>query len=258
MLDTACALVRRAMTLSMPPTAVPSASAVASMPECGDAGAPAIASGRGGGVWRWGLLLPICFRAGLDGEPEDPETCWQRLRGCVDSIERTTSREERAQLRVHVGIDQHDVLFDSSEARERLQQIFEAASLTFSLHSLSPKFRSKLCHIWAHLFDLAVGSGADVCVLLGDDVRLLTSGWKPEIEQTFATIAVQTGIPLGGACVAFRDEAFPVFPTFPVIHKLHLEIFGKLFPEEFVNQHGDPYLFELYARCVSASSSWAH
>jgi hypothetical protein len=60
-------------------------------------------------------------------------------------------------------------------------------------------------------------------------------------------------LPFGFACIAIRDETFPGFPTFPVMHRLHLTIFdGKLFPEELVNQHGDPFLFEIYRRWGAA------
>ena len=78
--------------------------------------------------------------------------------------------------------------------------------------------------------------------------RFLTMGWKSEIEQQFEDIARKRDLPLGCACVCFRDVSFRVFPTFPVIHRSHMEVFGSLFPMEFVNQHGDPFLFEVYRR----------
>jgi hypothetical protein len=49
--------------------------------------------------------------------------------------------------------------------------------------------------------------------------------------------------------VAFRDATFPVFPTFPVVHRSHLR---GLLPPPFVNQHGDPFLFQLYRRLGAA------
>lgn len=39
---------------------------------------------------------------------------------------------------------------------------------------------------------------------------------------------------------------------FPVMHRLHLEIFDTLFPPEFKNQHGDPYLWNVYRRWGAA------
>jgi hypothetical protein len=55
-------------------------------------------------------------------------------------------------------------------------------------------------------------------------------------------------LPFGFACIAIRDDTYPGFPTFPVMHKLHFSIFGQLFPDELRNQHGDPFLFEIYRR----------
>jgi len=55
-----------------------------------------------------------------------------------------------------------------------------------------------------------------------------------------------------------KDEAEPGFPSFPVLRTAHLVRFdGRLLPDAFVNQDGDPFLFELY-RCMpgaAASSS---
>lgn len=56
-----------------------------------------------------------------------------------------------------------------------------------------------------------------------------------------------TGLPHGFACVAFADDAFPSFPTFPVIHRTHAAVFaGRIFPESFKNQDADPFLFQIY------------
>lgn len=90
-----------------------------------------------------------------------------------------------------------------------------------------------------------MAAGADVFVLLGDDVHVLDDAWQEDVEGCFASIAKETGLPFGVGCVAMRDVTFPAFPTFPVVHASHLEIFGgRLFPDELSNQHGDPYLFE--------------
>lgn len=89
---------------------------------------------------------------------------------------------------------------------------------------------------------------ADLVVLLGDDVRLLSRGWADQIEAQFREVAARTGLPFGVGCVCFRDRSFEVFPTFPVIHRSHFDVFGRLLPPDFVNQHGDPFLFELYRR----------
>ncbi|KAI8466967.1 MAG: hypothetical protein J3K34DRAFT_524121 [Monoraphidium minutum] len=201
-------------------------------------------SGSGGGEGaRWGLLLPICYR----GEASQGAV-WSRLAGFVDSLAATTVPEERALLRMHVGVDQFDVVFDDDGALAEISRMFAALGVPVTFTLLRSHFRHKICWIWGELARAAVDEGAELFVLLGDDVRLLTQGWKAEIEAEFAALAAARRLPPGAACVAFRDASYPVFPTFPVMHRRHLDVFGDLFPRQLINQHGDPFLFELYRR----------
>ncbi|KAL1743629.1 glycosyltransferase family 2 protein [Schizophyllum fasciatum] len=65
---------------------------------------------------------------------------------------------------------------------------------------------------------------------------------EPEISAARQT-------PRGFGCVAFTDESFPGMPTFPVVHRRHLDMFsGEIIPDVFVNQDGDPYLYTLYRK----------
>ena len=108
----------------------------------------------------------------------------------------------------------------------------------------------KVCRIWSRL-----GSNAknDFIVLLGDDIILLDEGWQEEVEECFRKLCLSSSLPHGLACVAINDISFPGFPTFPVIHREHLNCFERLLPQPFVNQGGDPYLFELYSRWNAAA-----
>jgi glycosyltransferase involved in cell wall biosynthesis len=100
---------------------------------------------------------------------------------------------------------------------------------------------------------LAQKARNDFVVLLGDDVRLLDRGWQERIVRRFHDIAEKEGLPFGAACVAMKDLSFPGFPTFPVLHRWHLQHFGSLLPKQFANQGGDPYLYELYSRINAAA-----
>lgn len=73
-------------------------------------------------VYQWGLLLPICYRptadpaadlqgsnqmdGGVHFEGDARSAVWGRLQRFVTSLRCTTSQEDRALLRVHIGIDQ--------------------------------------------------------------------------------------------------------------------------------------------------------
>jgi hypothetical protein len=194
----------------------------------------------------WGLLLPVCCRA-----PQGGEACFEELELLADSILRTLpERGDRELIRVYVAVDQFDVYYDCEATRERVAALFTArvGASKVVWHVLRSHYRGKLCRIWDDLARSAVEDGCCFMLLVGDDVRFLSPGWKREVEAQFEQVATRTGLPFGTACVAFRDDTFPVFPTFPVVHSSHLRLFGGLLPPAFVNQHGDPFLFELYRK----------
>lgn len=200
---------------------------------------------RGKESHQWGLLLPVCCRTS-----SEQESSYRLLADFVDSLDHTVGGiEERSQLHIIIGIDQYDLLYDRDDTRQRIEQLFRSISIDkVSFVILRSHYRGKLCKIWDHLAGVAIEKGCELFVLLGDDIRFQSSNWKMEIEAQFKCISECRGLPFGIGCVAFRDTAFKVFPTFPVIHRVHMEVFGSLFPIEFVNQHGDPYLFEIYRR----------
>lgn len=188
----------------------------------------------------WVLLLPI---RGVDGQEDNDFT----MLGCFkDSLVSTTTADERKAIFVFVGIDQGDPLYNEGKVRG----FFGGCGLAgVDVTMLHPGFFGNVCSIWNHLAVNAVQRfNVDYLVLLGDDVMLETAGWKGEIEAIMRDLSVGAGLPEGMACCAFRDLTMPAFPSFPVIHRHHLEIFGAVLPPEFVNQGGDPFLFELYRR----------
>uniref|UniRef100_D8Q052 Glycosyltransferase family 2 protein n=1 Tax=Schizophyllum commune (strain H4-8 / FGSC 9210) TaxID=578458 RepID=D8Q052_SCHCM len=69
------------------------------------------------------------------------------------------------------------------------------------------------------------------------------------VHRAFADLSATRQVPLGFGCVAFMDETFAGMPTFPVVHRKHLDMFGgEVIPDIFVNQDGDPYLYTIYRR----------
>ena len=204
-----------------------------------------VIGGGGQETKQWGFLLPITSRGTGD--------VWKRLETNLRQLVRSMSPCYRLCTKVFVGIDINDPVFDNDEARERIRALLgELSGVQFAL-PLVPAFQGKICWILAELAAQAVAQGAELFVLLGDDVFLHTHDWQHEVEQQFTEILQERGLPYGCACVAIQDRSFTSFPTFPVIHSTHLEVFdGNLFPPEFMNQHGDPFLFELYRRWGAA------
>lgn len=197
----------------------------------------------------WALLLPITsWQATAD-------CCWKRLEKFAASLLSTTANADRQCLHIFVGIDLDDPIYDNDMAKKRLQSLFTEVGLVNTklhfqtLHGCS----GMICKIWNELAASAYSYGIDFYVLLGDDIELDTLGWKSVVEETFHRLAEEMSLPFGCACVCFRDKSFVGFPTFPVMHKFHLNVFqGQILPSTFVNQDGDPYLFALYRRWGTA------
>jgi hypothetical protein len=201
----------------------------------------------------WSLLLPMTSRG------QEEEVFWIRLENTVKKLGLSVHVHDmvnhKCKTELRIAVDVRDPVLDNEPARQRISAMVaehaHRVDLVFE-EPLPPAFEGKLCWIWGRMARNAVDSGADYILLIGDDVELLTPGWQTEVEVEFSNIATRTGLSLGAACVALRDASFPAFPTFPVINRFHLEVFGELFPDEFRNQHGDPFLFELYRRFGAA------
>lgn len=177
---------------------------------------------------------------------KDDEDCWDLLSGFCESLRSTIPASQLGYFECIVGIDVGDQVYQP--AKERILALIPCKVVFMDIQ---PDMYGKLCRIWSHL---ASKSCNDYIVLFGDDVRLLDGGWPQLIVRRFHHIATKTGLPLGAGCVAMNDLSFPGFPTFPVVHRWHLKQFGSLLPRQFVNQGGDPYLFELYSRF--GASDW--
>jgi hypothetical protein len=231
----------------------------------------------------WSILLPICSRPrislakqlrGDDDEAtrnhfntnrftdlsvtsqhvftEDEinaDASWGMLETFCSSLTNTVSAEQMALTECIVGIDEDDIVFRGQDARDRIQEIIPCEVVFVDI---IPDMYGHVCKIWNYL---ASKANYDFIVLLGDDVKLLDSGWQEHIVSRFQSIAEEEGLPFGAACVAMNDLSFPGFPTFPVLHRWHMQAFGSLLPNQFANQGGDPYLYELYSRFNAADFS---
>ena len=99
----------------------------------------------------------------------------------------------------------------------------------------------RLCRLWFRMAQRALVKGADVVLLLGDDVQV----YEPD-----AMIAdVQRARDDGNLCVVVREVREPAWPTFLALDASDfVRRTQEIFPNHFVNQDGDPFLYELYRR----------
>ena len=195
---------------------------------------------------RFGLLVPITSRGSTRSELE------KRLSTFLTSLrDFACPNWEYALL---FGIDPGDPLLDCTADSIDLRALVADSGLlsivaVVQITTFGPDVTStagNICGMWSHLAVQAfLESSCDFALLVGDDVVFLTR-FAEAVLRAFEAIALEKQLPFGFGCVAISDESFPGFPSFPVLHRVHLEVFDELLPAVFVNQGGDPFLYQAY------------
>ncbi|KAG8859103.1 hypothetical protein FRB96_004673 [Tulasnella sp. 330] len=204
-----------------------------------------------GSTQKYGILLPITSR-GL----HQPGDCLKKLQVFAKSLVDTTWRDTltvSGDFRIHIylAVDHDDeYLLDGAKA----EAVLRDAGLTAITTILCDHPRGHVCALWRDCARQAWKDGCDWMTLMGDDVELLDEGWMRRVREEFEAISLKEGVPGGFGCVAFTDDSFPGMPTFPIVHRSHLGVFGgEVIPDTFINQDGDPYLYQLYRRWGASS-----
>jgi hypothetical protein len=143
----------------------------------------------------------------------------------------------------------HSFLVDDTKAEDAVQ-----GSDGFEIHRVLCDFpKGHVCSLWRECAQHAWKEGADYMCLMGDDVELLNDGWLLDVAHKFSRLSNNDENLTGFHCgVAFTDTSFPGMPTFPIVSKVHMDLFGEVILECFINQDGDLYLFQLYRRFGSS------
>ncbi|CAN8065363.1 unnamed protein product [Agarophyton chilense] len=184
----------------------------------------------------------------------EDEMVRERIHSLLDKVE----QDEICRYLLVIALDVDDF---NSLATEKLIQSVSSRQRVLSVTKLPNLNRSKmepipLCQIWNSMAEVAWSKGADWTIFLGDDIRLECPFHYRAIYRAFMDISIRFEYPFGFGCPWLNDVSFPGFPTFPVISKVHRQIFGGLIPyhrrNEFINQDLDPYLRRLYAKFASA------
>eukprot|EP00659_Diplonema_papillatum_P011134 gene11134-17115_t len=202
------------------------------------------------------LLVPVTSAGGSDLD---------RVAGKVKHALDTFSPSPGHDVVVVFGLDTDDPLLDTPSGEQALRRasggVVRSADARCTRFVKQPRPHGtpfRMCDMWTVMAATAVRElAASFFVLIGDDVELVgcpSPGWTELVLQKFTEIAARHKLasPTFG-CVALNDVSSPAFPTFPVIGKTHLDIFGRVAPPLFVNQDADPFLFAVYRR-FSASA----
>ena len=98
------------------------------------------------------------------------------------------------------------------------------------------------------LINDAYDDGMEYFVLWGDDIKTKNNNWLPNVVEKFKKYDSS-----GLGVVALIDLSNPGMPTFPIVGRKHVEIFGGFCPPYFINQDADPWVYAVYRRFGYAS-----
>ncbi|TFK35675.1 glycosyltransferase family 2 protein [Crucibulum laeve] len=200
---------------------------------------------------KFAILLPITSRGGAS-----PDDCLLNLRRFASSLVSTTWRDMRSRRGtsyrpiIYLCIDKDDHFLLPKCGRNKPEEVLKREGVFDFFTIVNDRYPAgHVCKLWRDCARKAWNDGCDYMVLLGDDVTLKDEGWMRHVHEEFLSLATNTKAPFGFGCVAFTDTTFAGMPTFPIIHRIHMDIFnGEIVPDVFINQDGDPFLFQLYRR----------
>lgn len=140
-----------------------------------------------------------------------------------------------------IGLDSNDHYFNNN--------LFFKNEIIFKLDKKKYHDENGIFHICKAWNDMAIYAfnelNTDITIFIGDDIEIINkNGWYNDIINAFKLINKNT---LEGI-VILKEYYSPGWPCFPAITKSHFILFDYIFPNEFINQDADPYIYELYRR----------
>ena len=168
----------------------------------------------------------------------------------ISGLQNTTTRFDNIKMHLYLGYDECDVVYDSDALVDIVDAINYFLPDIAVQHIRLAGLTGKIVHIWNELTSRAYLDGIDYFFLLGDDVVITTVDWAPLAISTLQSNPVLSNF----GTVAFHDLSNPDFPTFPVFHRTHLDIFGhsNAFDPFFENTFADPWLSDIYVKFQSS------
>ena len=166
---------------------------------------------------------------------------------------------ERLPWRLYVGYDAGDPFFDDAENLQQIESQFKTlwnivvgGSQTAPSGPTPPPLilqrfvgmKGAPCWVWNMLSRQAFEDGASYFFQLNDDSRILTRCWATMLAATLATDERQPNFGVVGP----RDMNNDKLLTHAMVHRTHMDIFGKLYPDVFRNWYSDDWLTNVYGR----------
>ena len=138
----------------------------------------------------------------------------------------------------YIGIDKGDKIFDNIEQQSVLnnfKKVYKNLDVKFIYINCN---KGHLTKMWNILFKIAYDEQCEYFYQCGDDIKFCTKGW---INDCITTLSSHHNIGITGPLNNNNQILTQVF-----ISRLHMKIFGFLFPEEILNWGCDDWYNWVY------------
>jgi len=138
----------------------------------------------------------------------------------------------------YIGIDKGDKIFDNIEQQTILnnfKKVYKNLDIKFIYMNCN---KGHLTRMWNILFQMAYDEQCDYFYQCGDDIKFYTKGW---VNDCITTLSSHHNIGITGPINNNTQILTQVF-----ISRVHMKIFGFLFPEEILNWGCDDWYNWVY------------
>jgi glycosyltransferase involved in cell wall biosynthesis len=148
--------------------------------------------------------------------------------------------------------------FDQDEAGTPMaEQLMELVRKHCPVHQITSPERDPyspfpLCHVWDEMATEAFEKGCDWVMLLDDETKIDCAYHYRAFYRSFIDISNRLNCPFGFGCPSWNGGSYKGSMMFPVIGRVHLDIYGSLIPsnrkDAFVNKDLGAYLQGIYSK----------
>lgn len=167
-----------------------------------------------------------------------------------DTVHKDSKWLPKNRFYFYFGYDKYDSFYDNLQNvtafiykfrslvqdRGYSESFFLAKMMCFSGTSSSPT------HVWNRLFEKSYAEGCDYFFQVGDDINYKTLDWDRDFIFTLTHNKYGRNI---GVCGPL-DLGYPKLITQSFVSRIHMEIFGTMFPWVFKNCYMDNWISKVY------------
>eukprot|EP00741_Cyanophora_paradoxa_P025353 tig00000367_g24472.t1 len=175
----------------------------------------------------------------------------------LPSLLETTSDDDGFFYIVQLGYDEGDAVYDDVEQRGHLRAIVEdqiaGRAILFEMYRFRNNAPGNLTAIYNLMFRSAYEAGCEYFFSVNDDAKFLTPGWPALLRDTILLNPVYPNFGVVGMNDKYHYEELERFFVVCFVHRVHLQIFGRLFFDNtFQNWGQDPWLAQVYDKVSSS------